>query len=222
MGIRKGNGFNTLHHPPNHSNNRKSIMEMQSQQQPQSIFNGSNQRATSFMVHNTGGNIVNNANVNNAAIARINGGAFVSVDPITGQAVTYNANCTENVNSQQTYLSSSLSDGGQMFVDENGVVTANLDVQKRIAGDGRNGNIGDMAATPGEIVKQLLQQHRRNNQTNISSQQFLHQNVQSNAQPAVMNTVVTAQQVPMTNAGPVSLPQPQFAHPIASATAAKI
>jgi len=220
--IRKGNGFNTLHHPPNHSNNRKSILEMQSQQQPQSIFNGSNQRATSFMVHNSGGNIVNNANVNNAAIARINGGAFVSVDPITGQAVTYNANCTENVNCQQTYISSSLSDGGQMFVDGNGVVTANLDVQKRITGDGRNGNIGDMAATPGEIVKQLLQQHRRNNQTNISSQQFVHQNVQSNAQPAIMNTVVTAQQVPMTNAGPVSLPQPQFAHPIASATAAKI
>ena len=109
-----------------------------------------------------------------------------------------------------------------MFVDGNGVVTNNLNAHKGIAGEGRNDNVGNMAVTPGEIVKQLLQQHRRNNQTNISSQQFVQQNVQSNGHPILVNTVVPAQQVPITNAGPVSLPQPQFAHPIASATAAKI
>ena len=227
--VRKGSGFNTLHHPPNHSNTRKSILEMQpqSQQQTQSILNGSNQRATSFMLHNTGGSTINNSNCNNATLARLNGGAIISVDPVTGQAVTYNANCAETLNGQQTYISSSLSDGGQMFVDgnnfqRNGVMAANLDAHKRYTGDSRNDNIGDMAVTPGEIVKQLLQQHRRNNQTNISSQQFVQQNINSNGQPVILNTIAPAQQVPITNTGPVSLPQPQFAHPIASATAAKI
>jgi hypothetical protein len=227
--VRKGSGFNTLHHPPNHSNTRKSILEMQQQpqNQTQSILNGSNQRATSFMVHNTGGSTINNANCNNATLARLNGGAIISVDPVTGQTVTYNANCAETLNGQQTYISSSLSDGGQMFVDgnnfpNNGVMTTNLDAHKRLTGDGRNDNIGDMAVTPGEIVKQLLQQHRRNNQTNISSQQFVQQNIHSNGHPLILNTVAPAQQVPITNAGPISLPQPQFAHPIASATAAKI
>ena len=166
--------------------------------------------------------MVNSANSNNATVGRLNGSAIVSVDPITGQAVAYNTNCSENVNGQQTYISSSLSDGGQMFVDGNGVVTNNLNAHNRIAGEGRNDNMGNMAVTPGEIVKQLLQQHRRNNQTNISSQQFVQQNVQSNGHPIIVNTVVPSQQVPITNAGPVSLPQPQFAHPIASATAAKI
>ena len=197
-------------------------MQQHSQQQPQPIFHGSNQRATSFMVHNTGGNVVNSTNSNNATVGKLNGSAIVSVDPITGQAVAYNTNCAENLNGQQTYISSSLSDGGQMFVDGNGVVTNNLNAHNRITGEGRNENMGNMAVTPGDIVKQLLQQHRRNNQTNISSQQFVQQNVQSNGHPIIVNTVVPAQQVPITNAGPVSLPQPQFAHPIASATAAKI
>lgn len=222
-GTRKGSGFATLHHPPNHSNTRKSIIGMQQQQQQQHTFaNGSNQRATSFMVHSTGGNVVNNVNSNSNPVSRLNGTAIVSVDPVTGQTVTYNVNCTEAVSGQPTYISSSLSDGG-MFMDGNNlcatnhVLRSNGDAQHRLASDNLNDNITDMGVTPGEYVRQLLKQHRTNNAPTISGQQFGRQNITTQGLNSSM-----AQQTPITTAGPVCLPQPQFAHPIASATAAKI
>ena len=199
---------------------------MQQQPQQQTFANGSNQRATSFMVHSTGGNIINNVNGNSNPVSRLNGTAIVSVDPVTGQTVAYNVKCTEAVSGQPTYISSSLSDGG-MFMDGNNlcapnhVIRSNNDAQNRLAGDNLNDNIGDIGVTPGEYVRQLLKQHRTNNGTTISGQQFARQNITPGTPNQGLNSSM-AQQAPVTTAGPVCLPQPQFAHPIASATAAKI
>ena len=153
----------------------------------------------------------------------MNGTAIVSVDPVTGQTVTYNVNCTEAVSGQPTYISSSLSDGG-MFMDGNNICTTNHvlrsngDAHNRLASDNLNDNMG---VTPGEYVRQLLKQHRTNNATTISGEQFSRQNITTNTQTQGLNSSI-AQQAPVTTAGPVCLPQPQFAHPIASVTAAKI
>ena len=245
-GSRKGNrGFATLHYPPNHFNTRKSVIGMPqgNPQQPHSFVNGSNQRASSFMVHGTPGNIItNNVNGNMIPLSRLNGSTIVnsslnsdriiSIDPVTGQAVAYNANCREELGGQPTYISSSLSDGG-MFLDGSNFTTNG--VQEQATGNTTNkltsgmaivGKNNDVGVTPGEYVRQLLQQHRKNNAPNNSSPQHFTQNaITSTANPLsqVTNNVSISQPAQVTsNAGPVSLPQPQFAHPIASATAAKI
>ena len=155
----------------------------------------------------------------------MNGDRIISVDPVTGQAVAFNANGREAFTGQPTYISSSLSDGG-MFVDgnnlaNNSVLAARGEAQNRLAGDNINGNNPDLSVSPGTIVRQLIQQHRKNNPTNSSNQQLAQQNTPMKSQTQTLNSV-SSQQPPMTTAGPVSLPQPQFAHPIASATAAKI
>ena len=231
-GARKANGFATLHYPPNHSNARKSVIDLQHQQP---FVNSSHQRATSFMVHNTGNNLGNIVHGNNNTVSRFNGSTIVnsgmngdriiSVDPVTGQAVAFNANGREAFTGQPTYISSSLSDGG-MFVDgnnlaNNSVLAARGEAQNRLAGDNINGNNPDLSVSPGTIVRQLIQQHRKNNATSNSNQQLVQQNTPMKSQTQTLNSV-SSQQPPMTTAGPVSLPQPQFAHPIASATAAKI
>ena len=227
-GTRKGRGFATLHHPPNHSGQRKSVLGIQQQQHPMS--NTTNQTKSSFMMRNTGGNLGHPAAVttlNGTTIlgSNLNGDKFVGVHPITGQAVSYNANRREAIPGQATYISSSLSDGGIIGdgnnVTANGVFNPNSQAQHRIAKDSINGVNLDNSSSPGSIVRQLLQQHRKDNAEKGGVQQYNQHNISTLPQSQAVNSI-SSSQAPITNAGPVSLPQPQFAHPIASATAAKI
>ena len=119
-----------------------------------------------------------------------------------------------------------------MFVDgsnftTNGVREATGNTTNKLtSGMAMVGKNNDVGVTPGEYVRQLLQQHRKNSAPNNSSPQHFPQNAvtsTANPQTQVTNNVSISQPAQITsNAGPVSLPQPQFAHPIASATAAKI